>query len=78
MLARPFWVSGFASFLDGKTFEVWDGEQLRDFTYIDAAVDALLLAAADNGNGRSFNVGGHRQSSGAGVTARRGERRRRC
>ncbi len=31
--------------LEGKPFEVWGGEQLRDFTYVDDAVDAFLLAA---------------------------------
>ena len=31
--------------LEGKPFEVWGGEQLRDFTYVDDAVDALLRAA---------------------------------
>lgn len=45
--------------LEGKPFEVWDGEQLRDFTYVEDAVDALLLAAAsDGGNGQVFNLGG--------------------
>jgi UDP-glucose 4-epimerase len=44
---------------EGKPFEVWGGEQLRDFTYVEDAVDALLLAAAsDDGNGRIFNLGG--------------------
>jgi UDP-glucose 4-epimerase len=32
---------------------------LRDFTYVDDAVDALLLAAAnDAGDGHAFNLGG--------------------
>src|SRR5262245_5125498 len=31
--------------LEGKPFEVWGGEQLRDFTYVDDCVDALLQAA---------------------------------
>jgi UDP-glucose 4-epimerase len=45
--------------VEGRPFEVWGGEQLRDFTYVDDAVDALLLAAAsDAANGRVFNVGG--------------------
>jgi len=45
--------------VEGKPFEVWDGEQLRDFTYVDDAVDALLLAAAnDAGDGHAFNLGG--------------------
>jgi len=45
--------------VEGKPFEVWDGRQLRDFTYVDDAVDALLIAAAnDDANGRIFNLGG--------------------
>ncbi|HAF96484.1 MAG: NAD-dependent epimerase [Elusimicrobia bacterium GWC2_51_8] len=45
--------------LEAKPFEVWDGAQLRDFTYIDDAVDALLLAATkETANGRVFNLGG--------------------
>ncbi len=45
--------------LENKPFEVWGGEQLRDFTYVDDCVDAMLLAAADeNVNGRVFNLGG--------------------
>lgn len=39
---------------------MWDGHQLRDFTYVDDAVEAFLLAAAaDSSNGRIFNLGGH-------------------
>jgi UDP-glucose 4-epimerase len=42
-----------------QPFEVWDGHQLRDFTYVDDAVEAFLLAAAaPNSNGRIFNLGG--------------------
>lgn len=45
--------------LEGNAFDVWGGEQLRDFTYIDDAVDAFLLAATnDSANGRVFNLGG--------------------
>jgi UDP-glucose 4-epimerase len=45
--------------LEGKPFEVWGGEQLRDFTYVEDAVEAFLLAAAsDAANGRIFNLGG--------------------
>lgn len=45
--------------LEGKPFEVWDGPQLRDFTYADDAVEAFLLAAArDEANGRIYNLGG--------------------
>ncbi len=32
--------------VEGNPFEVWEGHQLRDFTYVDDAVDAFLLAAA--------------------------------
>src|SRR4029434_1308236 len=36
-----------------------DGEQLRDFVYVDDAADAFLRAVATNrGNGGVFNVGG--------------------
>ncbi len=43
----------------GQPFEVWGGEQLRDFTYVDDVVDALLSAAArDEANGAAFNLGG--------------------
>src|SRR6266404_2183209 len=47
--------------LEGRPFEVWGGEQLRDFTYVDDAVDALLLAAlTERSNGMIYNVGGHK------------------
>jgi len=47
--------------VEGQAFEVWGGEQLRDFTYVDDAVSALLVAAArDDANGRVFNLGGFR------------------
>jgi UDP-glucose 4-epimerase len=45
--------------MEGKTFEVWGGEQLRDFTYVHDVVDALLLAASmEESNGQVFNLGG--------------------
>jgi UDP-glucose 4-epimerase len=45
--------------IEGKPFEVWGGEQLRDFTYVDDAVDAFLMAAAsDESDGQIFNLGG--------------------
>lgn len=45
--------------LEQKPFEVWDGNQLRDFTYVDDAVEAFLLAAAsDAADGKVFNLGG--------------------
>ena len=43
----------------GEPFEVWGGEQLRDFTYVDDCVSALLLAAQNPAaDGRIFNLGG--------------------
>jgi len=45
--------------LEGAPFEVWGGEQLRDFTYVDDVVDAFLLAAHHpDAAGRIFNLGG--------------------
>lgn len=45
--------------LENKPFEVWGGEQLRDFTYVDDCVEALLLAAAtDRADGKIYNLGG--------------------
>jgi UDP-glucose 4-epimerase len=45
--------------LEGKPIEVWGGQQLRDFTDVDDAVDAFLLAAADpKTNGQVYNLGG--------------------
>jgi nucleoside-diphosphate-sugar epimerase len=46
--------------VEGKPFEVWGGEQLRDFTYVDDAVEAFLLAALDDkAVGKVFNLGGN-------------------
>jgi UDP-glucose 4-epimerase len=45
--------------VEEKTFEVWEGDQLRDFTYVDDVVDALLMAAVSRrADGRVFNLGG--------------------
>jgi UDP-glucose 4-epimerase len=45
--------------LEGQSFEVWGGEQLRDFTYVSDVVDALLLVASqEKANGQVYNVGG--------------------
>lgn len=45
--------------LEGQPFEVWGGEQLRDFTYVDDCVDALLLAASHpKAVGKCYNLGG--------------------
>ena len=44
--------------LEGQPIEVWGGDQLRDFNFVDDVVDALLLAAASEcGNGDVFNLG---------------------
>ncbi len=45
--------------LEGRPIEVWEGQQLRDFTYVEDVVDAVLAAAAsDAGDGKAFNLGG--------------------
>jgi len=44
--------------LGGKPFEIWGGEQKRDFTYVDDCVDALLIAASEEkAYGKIFNLG---------------------
>jgi UDP-glucose 4-epimerase len=43
----------------GEPFEVWEGAQLRDFTYVDDAVEAFMISAESEAtNGRVFNLGG--------------------
>jgi len=50
--------------LQGEAFEVWGGDQLRDFTYVDDCIDALLLAATHpKALGRVFNLGGEERVS---------------
>jgi UDP-glucose 4-epimerase len=46
--------------IEGRTIPIYgDGEQLRDFVYVDDAADAFLRAGAmDTCNGDAFNVGG--------------------
>lgn len=45
--------------VQNKPIEIWGGDQLRDFTYVGDAVDAMLLAAAlDAATGEVFNLGG--------------------
>jgi len=43
----------------GKPIEVWGGDQLRDFNYVDDVVNALLIAGGDidNSRGQVFNLG---------------------
>jgi UDP-glucose 4-epimerase len=44
--------------VEDKPFEVWGGEQLRDFNYVEDTIDAMLLAAtSDDANGKVFNLG---------------------
>jgi UDP-glucose 4-epimerase len=50
------WIS---KLIAGQPFEVWGGDQRRDFTYVDDAVEAFLLAGTSElANGRVFNLGG--------------------
>jgi UDP-glucose 4-epimerase len=51
--------------IEDRSIEIYgDGSQLRDFVYVDDAVDAFLRAGADDGcNGQVFNVGGDRPVS---------------
>ena len=45
--------------LEGKSFEVWGGEQLRDMTYVDDVTEAFLAAAATPAcHGNIYNIGG--------------------
>jgi len=45
--------------VENLPFEVWGGDQLRDFTYVEDAVDAFLLAAlVPDMNGKVCNIGG--------------------
>ena len=42
-----------------QPFEVWGGDQKRDFTYVDDAVEALLLSVScDQTAGKVYNLGG--------------------
>ena len=45
--------------LEGRPFEVWGGEQLRDMTYVDDVTSAFVAAAErPDCHGRIFNIGG--------------------
>jgi UDP-glucose 4-epimerase len=45
--------------LQGDPISVWGGKQLRDFTDVEDAVDAFLMAAASSAtNGQVYNLGG--------------------
>jgi UDP-glucose 4-epimerase len=45
--------------LEGRPFQIFgDGQQLRDFNYVDDCVEALLLAGStDTSNGKVYNLG---------------------
>jgi UDP-glucose 4-epimerase len=45
--------------IDGQPIQVWgDGTQIRDFNYVDDAVEALLMTAASSAaDGQIFNLG---------------------
>jgi nucleoside-diphosphate-sugar epimerase len=45
--------------LEGRPFEVWGGDQLRDMTYVDDVTEAFLLAASTPACfGQIYNIGG--------------------
>ncbi len=47
--------------MQDSAFEVWGGEQIRDFTYVSDCVDAFLLAAASDVTiGKVYNLGGEK------------------
>src|SRR5206468_8438191 len=54
-----------AALVQGRELEIWgDGSQLRDFTYIDDAVTAFLLAVSEpRALGKALNLGGERAVS---------------
>lgn len=46
------------SVVQGKPFEVWEGQQRRDFNYVEDVVDALLTSVlSDSAIGQIFNLG---------------------
>lgn len=50
--------------LEGQPIDVWGGEQLRDFNFVEDVVDALLLTAvSDQSGGNIYNLGGERTIS---------------
>jgi UDP-glucose 4-epimerase len=57
--------------IEDQTIQIYgDGSQLRDFVYVDDAVDAFVRAGADDRcNGEAFNVGGDRPMSHRELTA---------
>jgi UDP-glucose 4-epimerase len=48
----------FRSVLQNEPFEVWDGQQKRDFNYVDDVVEAMLMSGnAHKADGFVFNLG---------------------
>ena len=48
--------------LEGKPFEVWGGDQKRDFSFSEDVTEAFLRAAQPAARGSVFNVGGETAS----------------
>ncbi|MFD2113091.1 NAD-dependent epimerase/dehydratase family protein [Thiorhodococcus fuscus] len=49
----------FRRVLENQSFEVWGGDQKRDYSYVDDVVNALLLAALNPAtDGQTYNLGG--------------------
>ena len=48
--------------LQGKPFEVWGGDQKRDFSFSEDVTEAFLRAAQPAARGGVFNVGGETAS----------------
>jgi nucleoside-diphosphate-sugar epimerase len=45
--------------LESRPFEIWDGAQLRDLTYVDDVTDAFIRAAeTESCHGNVYNIGG--------------------
>lgn len=43
--------------LEGRSFEVWEGHQLRDFNYVDDVTEAMMLAASVTEGSAVLNLG---------------------
>lgn len=57
--------------LEDRPIDVWGGAQLRDFTFVDDVVEALLtVAPCDVGHGQVYNLGGDEVVSLADLAAR--------
>src|SRR5262249_54499860 len=55
-----FWIR---RVIDGQPLQIMGGHQVRDYTYVDDAAEALLLAAAaPQADGEIYNLGGEAKS----------------